>query len=101
MDYTFSTYLYYTLRVKVKQTSSVAWVALLLLTIFAFSLGYFNYINSTIVGILLLSTFIKGQVVIDYFMGLKNVKLIYRLIPTLWLLLIILGIALAYYVPIK
>jgi len=32
---------------------------------------------------LLLATFIKGQLIIDYFLGLKNVSLKYRMIATL------------------
>ncbi|MDQ7047183.1 MAG: cytochrome C oxidase subunit IV family protein [Sulfurovum sp.] len=78
----------------------IAWFTLALLTIFAFFLGHFNTINSSIVAILLISTFIKGQVVIDYFMGLKNVRLGYRLIPTLWLFVVLSLIATAYYLPI-
>jgi len=41
--------------------------------------------------------FLKGQLVIDYFMGMKNVSLKYRLIPTIWLVVIISTIAFSYY----
>ena len=78
----------------------IAWFTLVILTLFAFSLGVLNYINTSIVAILLISTFIKGQVVIDYFMGLKNVRLRYRLIPTMWLFMVISLIATAYYLPL-
>jgi hypothetical protein len=53
--------------------------------------------NSLFVGLLLLTTFIKGQLVIDHFMGLKEVQLKYRIIPTLWLIVILLLIGSAYY----
>ncbi len=73
------------------------WIVLVILTIFAFSLGYLKLVSSMLVGVLLVSTFVKGQLVIDYFMGLKNVAWKYRLIPTIWLSLIISLIAFSYY----
>lgn len=76
------------------------WITLISLTLFAFLLGYLQLINASLVTVLLFTTFIKGQLVIDYFMGLKNVALSYRLIPTVWLLLMVSMIALAYYLPI-
>lgn len=84
----------------IKNTLEIVWFNLVLLTIFAFLLGYLNYINPLVVSILLMSTFIKGQLVIDYFMGLKDVKLRYRLIPTLWLFTMISLISAAYYLPV-
>ena len=78
----------------------IAWFTLAVLTVFAFALGVLNTINTSIVTLLLISTFIKGQVVIDYFMGLKNVRLRYRLIPTVWLFIVISLISIAYYLPI-
>jgi len=77
------------------------WIVLVLLTLFAFLLGWLKLVNVTLVGVLLLTTFIKGQLVIDYFMGLKDVALSYRLIPTLWLLLMVSLIAVAYYLPVN
>jgi len=77
------------------------WIILVVLTLFAFLLGYLHLISYSLVGILLVSTFIKGHLVIDYFMGLKNVSLSYRLIPTLWLLLMVVMIGVAYYLPIS
>ncbi len=73
---------------------------LLLLSLFAFLLGYLEYINTFLVSILLISTFIKGQLLIDYFMGLKNVKFKYRFIPSIWLVVVLTLIGVAYYVPL-
>jgi len=42
----------------------------------------------------------EGELVIDYFMGLKTVKLKYRLIPIIWLGTVLSLIALAYYLPV-
>lgn len=83
----------------IKRTLEIVWFTLVLLTIFAFLLGYLNYINALFVSVLLISTFIKGQLVIDYFMGLKDTTLRYRLIPTVWLFTMILLISVAYYLP--
>ena len=83
-----------------KNTLEIVWFTLVLLTVFAFLLRYLNYINTSIVAVLLISTFIKAQLVVDYFMGLKNVRLRYRLIPTVWLFILISLISIAYYLPI-
>jgi cytochrome c oxidase subunit IV len=77
----------------------IVWIILVALTIFAFLVGYFKLVSSLLVGILLLTTFIKGQLVIDYFMGLKDVAMKYRLIPIIWLGIVILLIGVAYYFP--
>ena len=76
------------------------WVILIVLTIFAFLLGYLKYVSTALVAVLLLTTFLKGALVTDYFMGLKDVKLEYRLIPIIWLLVVISLIAVAYYLPV-
>lgn len=83
-----------------KRILEIIWIILVILTIFAYLLGYLKYINTFFVLILLLSTFIKGQLIIDYFMGLKKVQLKYRMIPILWLSITIMLIAVAYYLPI-
>ncbi len=83
-----------------KKTLIYVWMILLLLSLFAFLLGYLEYINTFLVSILLISTFIKGQLLIDYFMGLKNVKFKYRFIPSIWLVVVLTLIGVAYYVPL-
>jgi hypothetical protein len=84
-----------------KKSVEGIWVVLIILTIFAYLLGELKLVDALIVGILLMTTFIKGQLVIDYFMGLKNVQLRYSIIPTLWLVIVISSIALAYFLPIN
>jgi len=83
------------------RTLEYIWITLVTLTLFAYLLGYFKYISTTLVAVLLITTFLKGQLVIDYFMDLKEVRLKYRLIPTLWLFIVISLIATAYYYPIN
>jgi len=62
-----------------------------------FLIGYLGLINNYFVLLILLGTFIKGQLVIDYFMELKEVTLGYRIIPTLWLFIVLGLISVAYY----
>lgn len=77
------------------------WLTLVVLTLLTFCIGYFELINSFIIGVILLTILIKGQLIIDYFMGLKDVSLTYRSIPMLWLLVVVLLIALAYFLPLN
>ncbi len=83
-----------------KRVLEIVWVVLVALTIFAYLLGYLKYISSFFVAVLLLTTFIKGQLVIDYFMGLKDVSLKYRVIPAIWLSVVLTLVAVAYYLPV-
>ena len=73
------------------------WIALLLFSLSAFILGWFEIVSSFFISVLLISTFLKGYFVIDYFMGLNEVTLRYRLIPTIWLSVVIISIAINYY----
>jgi len=79
------------------ETMIKIWITLVVLTTFAFLLGYFKLISTLLVGVLLISTFIKGQLVSDYFMGLKDVSWKYRFIPTFWLFIVLSLIVIAYY----
>lgn len=65
------------------------WIALLLFSSFAFGLGWFEMVSDFFVALLLLTTFIKGYLVIEYFMGLREVSLKYRIIPTVWLTIVL------------
>lgn len=84
-----------------KMMTERVWAILILLTTFAFFVGYLNLINTFLVFVLLISTFIKGQLVIDYFMGLKEVELRYRIIPTVWLTVVLFTVAMTYYLPLQ
>jgi len=74
------------------------YIALIIFTFFTFSLGWFQLISKITISLLLISTFIKGFLVIESFMGLNNVSGKYRYIPTIWLGIIILSIGLGYYI---
>ena len=85
---------------KMKRTLEYIWIFLVILTIFAYLLGYLKLISTSLVGVLLLTTFIKGAMVSDYFMGLKGVAGKYRFIPLIWLRVVIIFIGIAYYLPV-
>jgi len=80
-----------------KRTLEIVWVILVILTIFAYLLGYLKLIDTALVAVLLFTTFIKGALVSDHFMGLKNVNMKYRLIPIVWLSVVLILIGVAYY----
>jgi hypothetical protein len=82
-----------------KYKLELIWLSLMALSLFAYIMGQVEHFPKLFSILLLLGTLIKGQLVIDYFLGLKEVRLRYRLIPTVWLVLIISLISLAYYLP--
>ena len=75
------------------------WILLLALTLFAFLIGWLKLTNSFFIAILLSATWLKGQLVADYFMELSQVSLKYRMIPALWLLIVLSLIGVSYYFP--
>ena len=60
-----------------KYITLIIWILLISLTLFA----YFASIKS----LLLLSTFIKGKLVLDYFMGYAKMPKRWKNFPTIWL----------------
>lgn len=72
------------------------WMFLVFLTTLTFILGKVEFSPYFFIAIILLTTFIKGQLVIDFFMGLKDVNLKYRLIVSLWLFIVIILIGIAF-----
>jgi len=63
---------------------------LIALTCLAFLIGLTEVSNSWFVVVLLFSTFIKGKMIIDYFMGMNEYVSRWNNFPTLWLGLVIL-----------
>ena len=81
--------------------STYIYILLFLLTSITLFLGSKTFTTSIVIVIIMLITFVKGQLIIDYFMGLKYVKLKYRLFVSIWLLLIIILITISFIIPIK
>lgn len=76
--------------------SKTIWIFLIFLTTLTFILGKFELSPYFFIVLILLTTFVKGQLIIDFFMGLKDVNLKYRLIVSLWLSIVIILIGMAF-----
>ncbi len=67
---------------EVRYTSSkkltIIWIILIVLTLSSTLVGYLELSGLYIVGFVLLTVVIKGQMIIDYYMGLKNVRGFWR-----------------------
>ena len=74
------------------------WIILVFLTTLTFMLGKIEFSSYIFISLLLLTTFIKGQLVIDFFMDLKYVSSKYRLIVILWLFTVIVLIGLIFFI---
>lgn len=68
---------------KARFTSStkltIIWIILILLTLSTAYVGYLELSGLSIVGVVLLTVTIKGQLIIDHFMGLRHVRGFWRL----------------------
>ena len=58
---------------------TVIWIILITLTLITAYVGYLQLSGLYIVGFILLMVYIKGQLIIDHFMGLRNVRGFWRL----------------------
>ena len=76
--------------------SFILWLAMMLLTLLSYSVASIGFEGSVFVAYLLLGAFIKGQIIIDWFMKLKSSGLLWRLLASIWLLLVLSTIALLY-----
>ena len=77
------------------------WLALLALTSVTYSIGRMELSGTQIVMLVLIITFIKGEMVAGFFMGLRKTSLLWRAIMASWLLIVGGGIAIAYLVGLK
>lgn len=73
------------------------WIVLMALTVVVYMVGEAGYAGLSIVVLLLVSTLFKTQLVADYFMGLKQGRILWRIIMLAYLWLIVLMIGLAYW----
>jgi caa(3)-type oxidase subunit IV len=76
--------------------STVIWLLLVALTIATFSIGEAGMAGKNIMLILLSIAMIKSQMVANYFMALRQTKLIWRLVMLLYFVIVGGLIALAY-----
>lgn len=76
------------------------WIALILLTLSTYAMGKLGFSGLTVVVVLLLTAAIKGMLIINDFMELKGVSLLWRVIMYGWLWSVILAIAITYAITI-
>lgn len=84
-------------QMTLKQTAFLAWLVLCALTLITWAIGRAGYAGPLVVGLLLLSVMIKGQVVIDVFMGLRGVRGPWRWLVSGWLVAVLSLIGMAYW----
>ncbi|MBU1691295.1 MAG: cytochrome C oxidase subunit IV family protein [Gammaproteobacteria bacterium] len=77
------------------------WLGLLALTSVTYGIGRMELGGTQIVMLVLIITFIKGEMVAGFFMGLRNTSLLWRAIMASWLVIVGGGIAIAYLVGLK
>lgn len=70
---------------------------LVVLTLVSYGLSQAGYEGQAFVAVLVLTSFFKGQMIIDHFMMLKTAPLIWRLIVSFWLLIVLVLIATLYF----
>lgn len=75
---------------------TLVWAVLMALTLAAFGVGKLGLSGGAVTGFILVGTLIKGQMVADFFMGLRRVRPLWRLLLAGWLLFVIGGIGFAY-----
>ena len=73
------------------------WGILVGLTLAVLAVGQAGAEGPVVVFLLLFTTLVKTQMVADYFMGLKQTRLLWRVIVTVYLLIVISMIGLAYW----
>ena len=76
---------------------TLVWLLLMGLTLLALAIGKAGLGGPSIVALLLVSTLLKTQLVADHFMGLRRSRLLWRMIVSVYLVLIIGLIGLAYW----
>lgn len=78
------------------RAATLIWLTLLLLTLVSFSLGEVTHPGTLAVAVIGIVTFAKGKLVLDYFMGLREVGGLFQYLLTGWLVLVLSLIALAF-----
>jgi cytochrome c oxidase subunit IV len=76
------------------------WLFLIVLTLVALGIGQLNLNAHYLMLILLITTLWKGQLITDYFMALRHVRLLWRFLVWGWLLWVGAGVSLAYFITI-
>lgn len=74
------------------------WLVLVLLTLASYAVGKLGYGGITVATMLLISISLKGQLIIDHFMGLARVHSRLKWVVTGWLVSVVSLIGVAYWI---
>jgi len=69
--------------------ATLIWLLLMSMTFMVFMLAQNGVGQKTLVLIMLLTAWFKGQLIIDHFMGLRRVAVLWRMIISIWLVFIL------------
>jgi cytochrome c oxidase subunit 4 len=75
----------------------VVWAVMVLLTVATYLFGRLGLVGPPVVPVLLGTVAVKGQLLASHFMGLRVVRSPWRWVVTVWLVLIVALIGLAYW----
>ena len=81
---------------KVDYRALQVWLTLVVLTLLTYAVGVSGLGGAVVVAGILLSVAVKGQLVVDVFMGLKGVRSPWRWIVTGWLFIVLVLIGVAF-----
>ena len=65
------------------------WLLLIGLTFISFMFAQMGYQGHVLIAVVLLSAWLKGQMIIDSFMKLRRVRQLWRIIISVWLLVVL------------
>lgn len=65
------------------------WLLLIGLTFISFIFARMGYQGEVLIAVVLLSAWLKGQMIIDSFMKLRRVRQLWRIIISVWLLVVL------------
>lgn len=77
------------------------WILLLLLTLAAFAAGEMHLMGLSTFAIIMIITLVKGHMIADFFMNLRSATALWRWLITGWLVFVISGISLAYWLSLQ
>lgn len=80
----------------ISNRSTLVWFALICMTILSVMVGDYSTGGENVAMFILGLVYIKGQLIVDHFMGMRDVKLLWRILLTAYLLLVVGLIALSY-----
>ena len=76
--------------------ATLIWITLVALTLLMFFMAQSDYQKQSFAIMILVSAWFKGQMIIDHFMGLRRVETLWRMVVSVWLI-IVLGTILSVY----